>query len=383
MKILIGGDIAPTQNNIQAFQTGNINELFDPFFLKTLHGCDMRIFNLEAPLTNSPERIRKSGPHIFALLNTVAGLKALNPSLVTIANNHILDCGESGIKNTMNILNDFNIPYVGAGMTLTEAAKPYILKTDNIKIGIYSCCEHEFSVNDNGASANPIDLLESFDHVHSLKEECDYVVVLYHGGKECYRYPTVMQQKICRKFTDKGADLVVCQHSHCVGSYEIYNNATIVYGQGNFLFDQNTNEFWNSGIVIVAEINEDKQATVEFVPVIRCSGPYTCSVEEGKSVLAGFFERSEQIKDNNIIAELQKREAIKSAMFYFCTINGSSPIKRKLLKLLLRFGRNPFYNKKKNLPLLNIIRCETHREMIIEYLSLPQLTSTKVGEHHE
>ena len=42
-----------------------------------------------------------------------------------------------------------------------------------------------------------------------LKKQCDYVIVLYHGGKEHYRYPSPYLQKVCRKIVDKGADIVV------------------------------------------------------------------------------------------------------------------------------------------------------------------------------
>lgn len=61
--------------------------------------------------------------------------------------------------------------------------------------------------------------------------------MLYHGGKEYYRYSSPNLQKTCRKMTEKGADLVLCQHSHCIGSYEEYNDSTILYGQGNFIFN--------------------------------------------------------------------------------------------------------------------------------------------------
>lgn len=42
---------------------------------------------------------------------------------------------------------------------------------------------------------------------------------------------------------EKGADLVIYQHSHCVGSYEKYKDSTIVYGQGNFMFNKRDDEY--------------------------------------------------------------------------------------------------------------------------------------------
>ena len=80
--------------------------------------------------------------------------------------------------------------------------------------------------------------MESLDHIQNLKDQCDYVIVLYHGGKEHYRYPSPYLQRVARKMVEKGADLVVCQHSHCIGCYEKYKDSMIIYDQGNFIFER-------------------------------------------------------------------------------------------------------------------------------------------------
>jgi len=86
---------------------------------------------------------------------------------------------------------------------LAEAAKPLLVEQDGKKIGIYACAETEFSIaEDNRAGANPFDPLESLDHIADLKSKCDFVIVLYHGGKELYRFHHLPQegvQKNCRK----------------------------------------------------------------------------------------------------------------------------------------------------------------------------------------
>ena len=84
--------------------------------------------------------------------------------------------------------------------------------------------------------------------------------------KEHYRYPSPYLQKVCRKMVEKGANLVVCQHSHCIGSYETYNNSTIVYGQGNFIFNKHDNEYWNSSLLI--KLRFEKGIKVEYIPIV-------------------------------------------------------------------------------------------------------------------
>ncbi len=113
------------------------------------------------------------------------------------------------------------------------------------------------------SGANLFAPLESMEHILNLKNVCDYVIVLYHGGKEHYRYPSPQLQKICRKMAEKGADLVICQHSHCIGCMEKYNNATIVYGQGNFIFAGADDEYWNTSLLIT--VDTDSENSVSFI----------------------------------------------------------------------------------------------------------------------
>ena len=251
MKILIGADFVPTKSNFSQFESGDVKELFGSKLCDKIKSSDYRIFNLEIPLTDEEHPIPKCGPNLIAPTECVAGYKAAGVDLLTLANNHILDQDQQGLESTIQVLNRAGIDYTGVGSTPDEAAKPYIFTCNGKNIGVYACAEHEFSiVTEHSAGANPIDLLESPDHVAKLKEQCDYVIVLYHGGKEHYRYPSPNLQKVCRKLVEKGADLVVCQHSHCIGCEEKYQGGTIVYGQGNFLFDDDDSEFWKTSLLI-------------------------------------------------------------------------------------------------------------------------------------
>lgn len=189
--------------------------------IEIIQNADYRIFNLEVPLTDLEQPIPKCGPNLMAPTRCIAGYKAMNIDLLTLANNHILDQGQQGLKSKCEVLESAGIAYTGVGQTPKEAAKPYVFECDGKSIGVYAYAEHEFSiVTEYTAGANPIDLLETPDHIAALKAECDYVIVLYHGGKEYYRYPSPNLQKVCRKLVEKGADLVVCQHSHCIGCEE-------------------------------------------------------------------------------------------------------------------------------------------------------------------
>ena len=200
ISLFIGGDFVPTQSNVKYFNDGNIETVFDTGILNFMKDADFRIFNLEAPLCDEASPILKCGPNLSIPTMAINGIKKLNPSVLCLANNHILDHGILGLNSTIECLQNSNIPYVGIGKNVNDATRPYIIEKDGIKVGIFCCCEHEFSVaSEQEAGANPFDVYSSFDNIQELSRNVDFVVVLYHGGREHYRYPSPLLQKTCQK----------------------------------------------------------------------------------------------------------------------------------------------------------------------------------------
>lgn len=370
ISLIIAGDLGPTRSNYSLFSSGNIEGIVEKQLLNILSSADIRIFNLEVPLTDNDTPIRKDGPVLGAPVSTMRGITLLDPSVVTLANNHILDHGEQGLKNTIKQLLGHKIQYTGAGININEASQPVIIERQNRKIGVYACAEHEFSIADEDhAGANPIDLLESFEHISSLKSKSDTVIVLHHGGKEHYRYPSPELQKICRKMVSSGADLVVCQHSHCIGSYEKYGNGVIVYGQGNFLFDRRDDEFWSSGLLVRATIGDSLE--VEFLPIIKKgNGVRIPEPPVAEEILSDFFHRSEQITHPGFVEEEFERYCLENGQYYLATLAGLGTTIRRADKVLNRPLTRLIYTRRKMGIIRNHFECETHRELILKYLQI-------------
>ena len=266
MYLLIGADLVPTKSNRELFALGDVRGLIGSELLTLMEEAAYRIINLEVPLADQETPIKKCGPNLCAPTASMVGYAAMGVNLVTLANNHVLDQDVQGLRSTCSLLRERGIPYLGAGSTLEEASRPYIFRFHTHKIGVYACVEHEFScASAKRAGANPFEPLETPDQIKTLKEQCDYVIVLYHGGKEHYRYPSPGLQKVCRKLVEKGADLVVCQHSHCIGCEEDYLQGKIIYGQGNFLFDYSDIEEWQTGMLI--RLSDDLE--ISYVPLVK------------------------------------------------------------------------------------------------------------------
>ena len=371
-RIIIGADLVPTKNNIELFKSGGAEALVGEKLLEKLNKADYTIFNLEVPLTDEQHPIVKCGPNLIAPTATIKGLKTINPHFFGLANNHILDQGVEGLASTVKVLEDAGIDYSGVGKNLAEASKPFIKEIGSRRIGIYCCAEHEFSIaTETEPGANPFDPLESLDHVEQLKRDTDYVIVLYHGGKEHYRYPSPNLQRVCRKLVDKGADLVVCQHSHCVGCEEKYGSGTIVYGQGNFLFDNSDSDFWQTGLLI--GLNENFE--VLYYPIVKAKNTVRLA-DEGKSkeILEAFYERSEAIKSLEFVEKEYSKFADSFCNTYLGAFLGKKTILSRILNKLTRgrmfkaMLRNK-YSKINMVQIANYVECEAHRELMLKGLS--------------
>lgn len=362
MKIIIGADVVPTRSNAKFFSDGNIENIIDEKLQSVLNQADYRVFNLETPLVDHERPIKKCGPNLIAPTSCINGIKKLEADLFTLANNHIMDHGTQGLQCTIDVLSKNGVSYVGAGDNLSQAQKPYIIENDNLKIGIYACAEHEFSIaNEDYPGANPFDPFESLDHIQSLRKQCDYVVVLYHGGKEYYRYPSPNLQKICRKMCEKGADLVVCQHSHCIGCEEKYNNSTICYGQGNFIFDGDDNEFWNSAILIEVDFTDEKN--IKYIPLEKKNG--IVKVSEDEDIINNFIERSDLIKKPGFIESKYSEFSEVFLQRYIRIFFGTSVLFRIINKIFKNKLKKKI-SEEKQLAIRNIIECEAHRELFLE-----------------
>lgn len=310
MKIIVAGDMLAQECNVDLFVQGNVDELFGGKMLEFFREADLRICNLEGALTDSTRRIDKSGPCISAAPESAAGIRALGIDCASIANNHIMDYGVEGYRSTLEALDRYGIKSVGCGENAVLARRPVLFKSGGLEIGVYSCAEYEFTIaGEKRPGANAFDALYVLDDIAALKQTADYVVVLYHGGKEFYRYPVPYVQKRCRRMVEKGADIVLCQHSHCIGCHERWGGGEILYGQGNFIFHREDDAYRHTGLLVGIDIN-DGNCRIDYLPVVRTGrGVRFAEGQEKQKILQGFWERSRQITQEGFIQKQYQKFA--------------------------------------------------------------------------
>lgn len=371
VKLIIGGDVCATKRDENAFLEEDASFLFSDI-VSHLQSADLAVANLETPLITSKTPIKKSGAVFGNKPKMLNAIKQSGINFLNLANNHILDHGENGLRTTIEALNDKALHFSGAGKTIDEASKPFSITLKGKTISIISYAEHEFSVATNGkAGANPLDVVDFIGKIKDLKSSSDFIVLLYHGGKENYSLPTPNQQKLCRFFIDQGVNMVVCQHSHIAGVFENYNDGNIYYGQGNFVFDPYPlkRDWLYKGFLIEVLLNEDNSFKIELVPYVHNSfygegiGIRKMNEEESRD----FFQKIEiqnqkMVADPNYVNDEWVKLSKSLERTYLSILNGNGRLMRKLNEMFPWL--NMVYKNDRRRVLKNIITCETHREIV-------------------
>jgi len=296
MKMLLLGDVCPTDESNALFAAGDTAALFGgvkPLFDQ----ADWSFVNLECAITDSDNAIKKFGPNLKAPRLTARILKELGVDCCGMSNNHIFDFGKEGALDTMRALQQEGIAYTGFGDNYDDSRRDLVVERDGQRIAIIAVCEHEYSYAlDNRMGSRPYDVYDTVADVRRAKEQADRVVVLYHGGKEMCQYPSPRVRRLCRVLVDNGADVVLAQHSHCIATYERYNGGHILHGQGNFHFSWGGwPEIWYS---CLAATYDTVTGELELTPlVIDGNAVRPANEQEAHKINDAFRQRNEELAD--------------------------------------------------------------------------------------
>ena len=239
---------------------------------------DILFGNLEAPIS-----IRGETYPLKCGLRTrpeyISGIRDAGFSVLSLANNHILDYGEDAFYDTLDTLRRHDIKFFGAGVNLVEARKPEILEVNNLKVGFLGYCDvvidSPFYATPSSRGIAPMKIEYVKEDVGILKERADIVVVSLHWGIENWTYPSPSQKKTARKIIDYGADLILGHHPHVLQGIEKYRDGVIVYSLGNFMFSD-INWTWenNRGDKVTSSVilRRENRSTIIFSAAFTMHG---------------------------------------------------------------------------------------------------------------
>lgn len=267
--LLFVGDIMLSRT-VGAIMSKN-NDWKYPFLLTGdfLSSADLTFGNLEGPI--SENGIRAGSKYSFrADPRAVEGLLYAGFDVLSIANNHIWDYGLKAFQDTLKILNDNGISYIGGGENYEKAREPVVKEVKGLKIAFlgYTNLASKFLLTrDSQPAVAGLDVSQLIRDARKARELADVVVVSFHWGDEYAVKHNKEQEKIARAAIDAGADLVIGHHPHVVQETENYGSGYIAYSLGNFVFDQNFSKDTKNGLAVRVILKNKKIFEVQELPV--------------------------------------------------------------------------------------------------------------------
>jgi poly-gamma-glutamate capsule biosynthesis protein CapA/YwtB (metallophosphatase superfamily) len=268
-----------------------VKEDFEPFEVKlcNLEGC---LFDPDVLLEHKP-----GWRHCHR--DFVKVLAELKFNAAACANN--VHFGEDAIRQSLSILEKYNIAHAGAGMNLSEARRPAIFAANQTIFGLLSYTSVFWPVgqaaNETKAGVATVKVYTSYEphrrlfempgapattltrpdekeleelksDIKDLRKKVDVVIVYFHWGVSGQYEVCQYQRTLGRSAVDAGADLVVGSHPHVVQAVEIYKGKAIFYSLGNFIFgsDFKPARGYRNGLVAVAELRNNRISTIAVIP---------------------------------------------------------------------------------------------------------------------
>jgi poly-gamma-glutamate capsule biosynthesis protein CapA/YwtB (metallophosphatase superfamily) len=231
-----------------------------------LQEADLAIGNLEGPVTIAAAPDRRRTWSYRMLPQAALALKRAGFDLMTLANNHIRDCGDAGVHEAIALLRAAGVTPFGAGASPGEAHAPAIRDVRGVKVaflgyvapriqmkrGPHSMRHVAAGPRRAGAAWGDPRLIAR--DIARARRQTDLVIVSIHMGDRYQEQPTPYERRLCHAVIDAGADAVVGHGTHIMGPIEVYHHRPILYSVGNFAFGS-VNLFARFSLIAYLEID--------------------------------------------------------------------------------------------------------------------------------
>ncbi len=275
---------------------------------RELRSADIALGNLEAPLTVRGQEFKDKRFRFRASPKAAAALKKAGFSVVTLANNHIMDFGETGLLDTIRHLDREQVRCAGAGNSLAMARRPAVVERNGAKVAFlaYSLTQPlEFFAAESGAGTAPGYSRYFREDIVRAKSSADYVVVSFHWGGEGLSAPRQYQIEAARRAIDAGADVIIGHHPHVLQGIERYGRGVIFYSLGNFAFGSMSRHAASSVMARITLHGGVREVEVLPLNVLNAEVRFQPAIMKGargKKVVADLNALSRQRK-TRIVAE--------------------------------------------------------------------------------
>jgi poly-gamma-glutamate synthesis protein (capsule biosynthesis protein) len=252
--IAFGGDVH-FEGQIRTRLDADPASVFGPI-KATLSSADLAVVNLETAVTTGGTPAAKQFT-FRAPPTAFTALKAAGVDVATMANNHGMDYGETGLRDSLAAAGKAGFPVVGIGANATEAFRPLMATVKGNKVAVIGATqvlddnliEAWTSTDTKAGLASAKDVPRLVRAVQAARRTADVVIVDLHWGRELSGCPTQNQTQLATQLADAGADAIIGSHAHVLLGGGYLKGAYVHYGLGNFVFYNSSGQTAQSGVL--------------------------------------------------------------------------------------------------------------------------------------
>ena len=223
-----------------------------------LRRADVAVVNLETAVTSggtaaAKEFVFRAPPSAFS------ALAAGGVDVASMANNHGMDFGEAGLRDSLAAARAQGFPVIGIGLNDAQAYRPYRDTVNGQRIAVIGATQvlddHLISAwtarPGKPGLASAKDVPRLVRAVRSARSTSDTVVVFLHWGIELQECPSSDQRTLAKRLVAAGADVVVGGHAHRLQGAGRMREALVGYGLGNFVWYGTSELSTQTGVLLV------------------------------------------------------------------------------------------------------------------------------------
>jgi gamma-polyglutamate biosynthesis protein CapA len=252
--------------------------------------------NLEQVISDRADELPEADKliHLASDRRTAAALADAGFTTLALANNHLMDHGIPGLRDTIAALEEVGLAYAGAGETMDEAARIDHQEHGGLTVATLSFSDAYvvgFVARAFQGGVLSADEQRASRLIREAAANADLVITHFHWGTEYGFAPTRQQRELAEMAAAAGADVVIGHHPHVLQTVERIGDTLVLYSLGNFVFDQGWSRTRESTLARY-ELGSDGRARVSFVPiVIREGAPRVASGPLAPYRRARIFDR--------------------------------------------------------------------------------------------
>lgn len=281
-----------------------LSDCITPDLMGILQNSDVLFMNNEFVYSDCDDALPGKAYTFRADLDRISLLQELGADIVSLGNNHTYDYGEEGLLDTMEVLEEAGIAYVGAGENIEDAGKIVYVVANGKKIAFVAATEIERSTQyTKEATATEAGVLKTRNpqrFINVIKQAAntsDYVIAVPHWGTEGTLYADASQKRQANLYAEAGADVIIGGHPHRLQGIAYYGETPVAYSLGNFWFSNGTLYTTVAQVVIQA----DGELQFRFLPCEQKD--LTTGLLTDKTEKDEFYHYLAKISSNVVIDE--------------------------------------------------------------------------------